>query len=390
MRILVLCERVGPLGGVETYLRNVLPQLVAHGDEVLVVARVIAQPGAYGVRELHAAWSDEHDPPSPEAAARVAAIAGDFRPDVAAVHSALDAGVLHAARTLSGRIVYHLHDHRSFCPNGDRLYPQGGSICGVPMSALTCGFHALVHGCAYGPRARTLKLIGLREGIAREVRRSHAVLVYSQYMASLARINGVAPERTHVATLPLPADAYVAAPQPRPSSDNLLFAARVMPSKGGRSLVRALAYIDPSKRPMLRIAGDGPDLKATLREAETSGVAVEPLGRLGGEALHRAYDEATLVAVPSLWGEPFGSVGIEAFARGRPVVAYDAGAIAEWIEGGGRLVARGDERALAGAIEDLLLPDAWSVHSTRAFAAAQRYRLEPHVEVLRALYAGAS
>ena len=66
--------------------------------------------------------------------------------------------------------------------------------------------------------------------------------------------------------------------------------------------------------------------------------------------MRAAYDAATLVAMPSLWGEPFGLVGIEAFARGRPVVAYDAGAISEWLcasSGGGRVVPLGDEQALA-------------------------------------------
>ena len=103
-----------------------------------------------------------------------------------------------------------------------------------------------------------------------------------------------------------------------------------------------------------------------------------------------AYDAATLVAIPSLWGEPFGLVGIEAFARGRPVVAYDAGAIAEWLvpSGAGRAVPLRDERALGTAIAELLGGDAWSRASALAFAAARDYRLRAHVQRIEAIYAG--
>jgi glycosyltransferase involved in cell wall biosynthesis len=142
---------------------------------------------------------------------------------------------------------------------------------------------------------------------------------------------------------------------------------------------------------VLRIAGDGPDLDATLGEAEHRGVHVQALGRLSAAKLRAAYDAASLVAVPSLWAEPYGLVGIEAFARGRPVVAYGVGGIPEWIgasEGGGIAVAREDEAALARAIVALLDRAAWTAASQRAFSSSQQYRLEAHVNALRAIYRG--
>lgn len=389
MKILVLCERVDAEGGTETYLRALLPALSAHGDEVRAIAREAAQPGAYGVPSEAIAWSDEHETPSLAAAARVDAIAAAFAPDVVAVHNVLDASVIEAVRVRARRAVYHLHDHRPFCPNGDRLYPQGGGICGVPMSPLACGWHALVHGCAYGPRSRTLELIGIRQGVAQTIRSFDATIALSRYVADLAIRNGVAADRAHVIAPPLDDAAFAPAPAQRPATDAVLFAGRVMPSKGARSLVRALAHLARAERPVLRIAGDGPDLAATLDEASARGVAVQVLGRLDAAAMRRAYDDATLVAVPSLWGEPFGLVGIEAFARGRPAVAYDAGGISEWMADGGRLVPRGDERALATAVRALLEPPSWREACAKAFAAARAYRLGDHVERIRSLYGAA-
>jgi glycosyltransferase involved in cell wall biosynthesis len=391
MKLLVLCERVDGEGGTESYLRTLLPALRARGDDVRVLARSIANPNAYGVACEAVAWSDEHDPSSPEASQRVAVFAHTFEPDVAIAHNVLDAGVLAAARSNAARFVYHLHDHRPFCPNGDRLYPQGGGICEVPMGAATCGFHALIHGCAYGPRPRTFSLIGVREDVAVAVVGADAVISLSRYMAATAERNGILRAAQHVVAPPLVDDAFAASPAPRPAADSVLFAGRVMPSKGARSLVRALALIDESRKPLLRIAGTGPDLEATLGEAEHHGVRVEALGRLDAAALRGAYDQATLVAVPSLWAEPYGLVGIEAFARGRPVVAYAAGGIPEWIDasaGGGTSVARGDEASLARTITSMLEARAWETASARAFASAQSHRLNAHVDTLRAIYRG--
>lgn len=391
MRILVACERVDAEGGTETYLQTLVPALVARGHDVRVVARAVAVPGAYGVPAEAVDWSDEHDPPSATAAARVASIASAFAPDVAAVHNVLDAGVLAALALHAPRVVFHLHDHRPFCPNGDRLYPQGGGICGAPMGMATCGWHALRNGCAYGPRKRTLDLIRIREGVARAVAMADTTVTLSRYVADLAERNGVPADRTRVVAPPLPLEAFAPNPAPPRGGAGVLFAGRVMPSKGGRSLVRALARIPNPQRPVLRIAGEGPDLPGVLAAAGRQGVRVDALGRLAASELRAAYDDAAVVAMPSLWGEPFGLVGIEAFARGRPVVAYDAGAIAEWLApGAGRVVPRGDEASFATAIQELLEPGAWAKASALAFATARAYAPAQHVERIESIYAGAA
>lgn len=390
MKILVLCERVDAEGGTETYLRTLLPALQKRGHAVRVAARFASAPDAFGVPVDVVGWSDEHDPPSAAAAGAVARVASSFAPDVAAVHNVLDAGVLEAVRTYAPRVVYHLHDHRPFCPNGDRLYPQGGGICTLAMSGKACGWHALVSGCAYGPRVRTLQLIGLRTAVARAVAAGDAVIALSQYVAGLAIRNGVNSEKMHVVAPALEDAAFAGTPPARPAQDTVLFAGRVVPSKGARSLVRALALLDPAKRPPLRIAGDGPDLAATFDESRRLGVRMEALGRLGAAAMREAYDGATLVAMPSLWAEPFGLVGIEAFARGRPVVGYDAGAIPEWLgpSGAGRAVPLKDEAALGRAVGELLDDDTWHRAQENALRAASAYRLPPHLERIERIYAG--
>ncbi|HTX60056.1 MAG TPA: glycosyltransferase, partial [Verrucomicrobiae bacterium] len=360
------------------------PALAACGDEVLVLAREAADPQAYAVPCEVVPWSDEHDPPDAAAGERVAALARAFAPEAAVAHNVLDSRVLAAARANAPRFVYHLHDHRPFCPNGDRLYPQGGSVCELAMSVPVCGAHALLRGCAYGPRPRTLALVRTREAVAREVRAADCTIALSRYVAALAARNGVARDRVRVVAPPLASEAFAAAPVARPAGDTILFAGRVMPSKGARSLVRALSLLAPA--PLLRVAGSGPDLAATLDEARRRGIAAQALGRLDAAGLRRALDDATLLALPSLWAEPYGLIGIEAFARGRPVAAYQSGGIPEWLGDAGASAPRGNEAALARAIAELLAPQTWMRAATAAFAAAQSYRVEARVQELRTLY----
>jgi glycosyltransferase involved in cell wall biosynthesis len=98
---------------------------------------------------------------------------------------------------------------------------------------------------------------------------------------------------------------------------------------------------------------------------------------------------ADLLAVPSVWPEPFGLVGIEAGCVGLPAVAYEVGGIAEWlVPGRSGEVAPGDPPTVAGladaivrALQDparhaSLRRGAWEVASQFTMA-AHMSRLEP-------------
>jgi hypothetical protein len=72
--------------------------------------------------------------------------------------------------------------------------------------------------------------------------------------------------------------------------------------------------------------------------------------------LKNFYQDASLLAVSSVWPEPFGLVGQEAMFYGLPVVGFDAGGIREWLLDGenGFLVGWKDIDGLALRIEQLL------------------------------------
>jgi glycosyltransferase involved in cell wall biosynthesis len=386
-RLLVVAERLGAEGGMERFLEVLLGGLAARGIAIHVLARILDAVPA-GVTAEQIDWRDEHHAPDPASAAAVAAILRSAPYDAVAAHNVMDAGVLEALR-LAPRFGYHVHDHRPFCPNGDRVFPRTELNCTAPLGA-PCAFHALTDGCAYGPRPRSAALIRRRMRLRDAIAAADVVVVGSAYMAERARASGIPRERIRQLASPLPDDAYTDGVTSAVSG-GVLFAGRIVPQKGLRSLVRAVATISPGERPAVRAIGEGPERAGAAAEAAASGVALDLPGAMNPADVRRAIDDAALVAVPSLWAEPFGMIGIEAFARARPVVAYDVGGIRSWLSDGenGLSVPRADERGLGRSIARLLGDDGLrATMGARARRDAERYRLAPFVDAVIAAVAG--
>ncbi|MDB5027015.1 MAG: hypothetical protein JWO66_704, partial [Candidatus Eremiobacteraeota bacterium] len=140
MRILVVAERLGPAGGMERYLEIVLPALRARGATVRVIARQIdAVPKGIAVQQI--VWADEHDAPATAARLATLRVLESFAPDVAVAHNVMDAGIVEALRA-APRLAYHVHDHRPFCPNGDRVFPRSGRNFAQALGR-PCAIHSL-------------------------------------------------------------------------------------------------------------------------------------------------------------------------------------------------------------------------------------------------------
>jgi glycosyltransferase involved in cell wall biosynthesis len=380
--LVVLCDSVGHDGGTESYLERVLPEL-GRGDVALtLLARQVLDQNAYGVPAHAIGWGGEDDAPDEAAAERVAAILREIRPATVLTSNVFDEAVLRVARS-APRMAVRLHDHRAFCPNGDRRFPQFPSNCGDAMGA-ACVRNALLHGCVAGPRRETLNRIDARARVRDAIAAADTIIVSSRFMAGICTRNGIDPARIVVAPPPLARESYAAEPAPQPARPRLLFASRALPQKGLSSLVRALGRIAPAHRPTLRVASErSTELQSAQTLAYRLGVTMNCLGHLTQPQLRCAIDEVHAVAVPSLWPEPFGLVGIEAQARGRPAVAYAAGGIPEWIDGAGTAVPVGDERALAKAIVDIIDGSAWSDRSHAALDRAQAFHIDRHIATLR-------
>jgi glycosyltransferase involved in cell wall biosynthesis len=144
----------------------------------------------------------------------------------------------------------------------------------------------------------------------------------------------------------------------------------------------------------LIMAGDGPRKESWRELASSLRVPTEFTGWVDIDDRPRVYGRATLMAVPSLWPEPFGLVGLEAGHLGLPSVAFDVGGIREWLRHGsnGLLVAPADgDQGLGRAIAAVLNSPAERERMGReAFDLSQEMSLAAHVDRLESILLGAA
>jgi glycosyltransferase involved in cell wall biosynthesis len=158
----------------------------------------------------------------------------------------------------------------------------------------------------------------------------------------------------------------------RPGSEELLFVGRCGdPNKGLEHLLTALARLPLRVRlRVLDVFPLGTPLADQVRDLGL-GDRVAFAGKVSQAELERAYRDASVVVVPSLF-EGFGLPAIEGLAVGTPVVATRAGALPEVIAAAaaGRLVEPGDGPGLAKCVGEVL--DDWEGEHRRALAARSR------------------
>ena len=196
--------------------------------------------------------------------------------------------------------------------------------------------------------------IGMQSFVARRMDR---VLTSSQASGGeILRDFGVRPDRLEMVWNGLDTDLYSPDPAlPRSESEILCVGRASDPNKGIKTLIAALAKLEPPVRLTLVDAGStGNDARKWARSLGCSD-RLDVTGRIPNQDLVNLYRRAALVVVPSRY-EGFGLPAVEAMACGTPVVATSVGALPEVMRvgSGGLLVPRDDPDALAKAVATLL------------------------------------
>jgi glycosyltransferase involved in cell wall biosynthesis len=389
MRILVANDGFGDAGGVQRYLDACVGELVARGHDLAILHR---DPVGHPSRVSDAIASL---PQFSVAAAgldgAIAASAG-WTPDVCFSHNM---NVLAVDRRLAAiaPVVKFMHGYFGTCASGlKRLVVGGprpcdrrfGPVCAALFLPCRCGqmsTKALISTYRWTEEQRDL--FGAYT----------AIVVASDHMRREYTRNGVDASVLHVNPL-FPTCAPVAEPAAPAAAPSVVFLARMTTLKGGDVLIRAVARASRRLRgPIaLTMVGDGPARPSW--EALARDLRVD-CGFTGWQdALNRfdAVRRADLVAVPSVWPEPFGLSGLEAAAFGVPAIAFDVGGIREWLRPGvnGILVDARPPRASAfgDALADAFADrGALAAMRPRALAVARDMSLARHVDRLERVLA---
>jgi glycosyltransferase involved in cell wall biosynthesis len=220
-----------------------------------------------------------------------------------------------------------------------------------------------------------------------------AILVASTHMHREIGCHGISGDKLHLAPLP----NTDVSPEPAPPASkrltgNILFVGRLTDVKGVHYLIQAIPKAASRLNQPIRltVAGDGPEQPRLQHLADRLGVAVEFAGWVQTQQKADLMRQADLLAVPSLWPEPFGLVGIEAGCLGLPAVGYASGGIPDWLVGGesGEL-APCDPPTVDGLSEAIVRAFASPEHHAElclgAWKLAQRFTLENHFAQLEPL-----
>jgi glycosyltransferase involved in cell wall biosynthesis len=223
-------------------------------------------------------------------------------------------------------------------------------LCAIPAARrLDIPLVITIHGSdAYLLRHRALRAVATRV-----LRKASLVATVSEDLRR--QIERLDPRlQTAVLRLPLPAQPPPAAMPPDPPV-RLLAAGRLSPEKGFDVLIEAMRIaVDHGLDVTLDIVGSGPERRRLATLAAPLGHRVNLIPALPHADLMRRLDDVHALVAPSR-REGLGMVALEAFARGRPVVASRVGGLAESVQDGvdGFLVPPEDPVSLAAALARL-------------------------------------
>ncbi len=393
MRILLTTSYRNLGGGAEKYLQSVIPGLVRRGHSLgLLYEYPFDAAGSRIDSEVARMPSWCSKEMGVDSALQSI---GAWSPDVVYSHG-LDDSELERSLLESYPAVLYAHTYYGTCVSGRKCYSsprvepcsrEFGASCLALYYPRRCG----------GLNPRTLaQLFQLQSRRKVRLPDYRAVLVASGHMYREYARHGVSGDRLHLVPLPTGSLPDADPPQPRPLNFRILYVGRLIDVKGVSHLLRAipLTAAKLGHSLSLTIAGDGPERGKIEDVARRLGLAVEFAGWVDSEGRSRLIREADLIAVPSLWPEPFGLVGIEAGCGGVPAVGFAVGGIPDWLIPGrtGELAPADPPKAEALA-EAMLRALADPAHHQRlrqgAWEMARKFNMERHLERLEPILAGA-
>jgi len=353
MKILFVHEKFGAFGGAEANILATASELKARGHTV----GILHGPPTGKSED---AWLDTFQNRFPLSHGHVAL--GEtgpckvFQPDVIYLHKMSDPRILKELSDSGTPIIHMVHDHDLYCMRSYRYNYFTRHICEralspyclVPCGAFVAHDHEGALPLKWVSYAAKIKLLELN-------RKFHRLVVATQFMKEQLVRNRFDEDKIEIHA-PVPKSGEASWKSSFSDRNYIIYAGQIIRGKGVDVLLESLAQV---RVPFTCfIFGDGEHRDYCEKLSSKLGLAnrVSFKGFVSADEIAIFYRECSVVAVSSVWPEPFGAVGLEAMRFGLPVVAFDAGGIKEWLANGhnGFLVPWMNRAAFAARIEDLL------------------------------------
>jgi glycosyltransferase involved in cell wall biosynthesis len=342
LRIAIANSSSRIVGGIETYLDTIAPELARAGHRVALLCESDAPAGRakVGLPAESPTWCV-----SQIGFAGALDALREWRPDVVSVNCPLQPG-LEAAILDAAPAVFFAHNYWGTCISGEKSHKFPATRPCDRRFGPQCLLHYYPHRCG-GLNPITM-LARYQEQIRRQrlLHRYAMIVTASEHMRAEYLRHGFHSVRVvGLPVAPVPrADANISNTKRRDQASvpwRLLFAGRMTPLKGGQILLDALPHVAAAlERPVHVIfAGDGPGRAKWQAEAKRltsrhSALEIEFTGWIDQTRLASLLGESDLLVVPSVWPEPFGLIGPEAGLQGIPAAAFAVGGIPEWLTDG--------------------------------------------------------
>jgi glycosyltransferase involved in cell wall biosynthesis len=353
MKLLFVHDRFGAMGGAESNIFAVAHALREKGHRVAILHGPGTGRAEDRWREL---FHECHPLEKSRKCESIQSALWQFEPDALYVHKISDLDVLKIITGCGVPAVRMVHDHDMYCMRSYKYDWLSRKICTRPASlycVFRCGACLSRNRSGFLPfrwvsyRAKR-KEIALNRGFSR-------LVVASQYMRQELLRNGFDPGSIEVHP-PVPCAAEDRITSSFSDRNLIIYCGQIIRGKGVDVLLRALQKVTMPFECV--IIGDGNHRPYCEQLAQQLGLGkrVRFTGFAPQDELLRNLAEASVSVMSSVWPEPYGSSGLEAMRYGLPVVAFDAGAIKEWLIDGanGFVVPWMDTQAFASRIDQLL------------------------------------
>jgi len=251
------------------------------------------------------------------------------------------------------KVISVIHDHDYYCLRKHKYFPYRRINCKRPFRPFFCTV------CSMMIERKSSGLIpfhpvgvSIRKKLLDLVTKSDASIVLSDYMRNNLLLNGWDAHKIHK-IYPIH-ELYEAPKLKKNEIIKLLFVGQLIRGKGVDLMLDSLRRI---KKPFLAdIVGVGND-EIYIRKLIIKYGLHDKVNLIGwAKEVSPFYQDADIIIVPSRWQEPFGLIGPEAFAHGKPVIGFDVGGISDWLKDGinGYLIPEKNTRIMAERITDLM------------------------------------
>jgi glycosyltransferase involved in cell wall biosynthesis len=331
MRVAVVTWSSRRVGGIEEYLSILIPALHAmpgidvalwHEMDEPVNRRRMEVPE--GVLAISVAEKGVD--------AALAALRA-WRPDVLYTQGLMDLDAEEKLLALAPS-VFFIHTYAGTCISGGKTFTRPTVVPCDRTFGWPCLAHYFPHGCGGRSPITMWQQFQRQNQQLGILRRYNAIVTHTDHMRKEMAKHGL---HANVVSYPVVAQT-VGAAHLIDGTWRLLFAGRMDALKGGLYLIDAMPEVVAAAHRRVRVvlAGDGPgrarwEARAREVQAATPNLTFEFTGWVAQEQVGTLMTNADLLVVPSLWPEPFGSVGPCAGHHGVPAAAFAVGGIPQWL-----------------------------------------------------------